>query len=501
VAFAPSTWARLQPRLDDYARELADARSSVCRQSEIERTLDLATADAAALCLDEHLDGFQTLLEGWQNLGPSDVREALRGASALPPMAMCTDPSHLRHRAAAPDGVTDREQIKALRRRLAASRAAHTTARYDDALSEADAALQGAQTLGWAPLIAEARIVRGGTLEALGRYDEAERELEEAVIVAGGAGQDLLVAKAATALVYVVGEMLARYDDGLRWGRLASMATERLGLEDHVVVATLLNNVGIVQMAKREFDAALASYQESLRLREELLGPDSLETAAALNNVGTAYHARSEYETALTYFERSLEIKEQFLGPDHPEVAGQISNIGNVHAAHGDHVRALEAFRRSLEIRQQALGSEHPSIAPSLGNIARSLELQGNREEARGYYERALKVYEDSLGPRHLDVGRMEHALGTITYDLGQRAESIPHFERALEIREYGGATVRGLAQTRFSLGQAMWEGGGDRKRAHALATQALEEYRSLGEEEQIIAMVVESWLAGHPAP
>ncbi len=501
VSYATSTWERLRPRLDEYAQQWAEARSSVCSREQIERTLDPATAELAATCLDENFDRFVTLLDDWEDLEPPDVRQALQGAAGLPPIAMCTDPTHLSHRALAPEDAETREQVVAIRRTLTESRSAYTTARYEAALRRATAARDDAEALGWAPVTAEARIARGSALAALGRYDEAEADLEEALVQAGGAGQDILVAKAATKLVAVVGGALARYDDALRWGRIASMTLERLNLDKHVVVATMLSNVGRVHHSRREFDQALAAFQDSLQMREELLGPDSLATSDSLNAVGRAYYARSEYETALTYYERALEIRRRHLGPDHPDVADQIHNIGNVHDAHGDHERALAAFHRALDIRERALGPDHPSLGSTLTNIARTHEQLGDRDKGRRYYEQAKTILERALGPDHLDVGDAIHALGAITYDMGDRAAAISYFERALAIRERGDAPLRRVAQTRFSLGQAMWDGGGDRTRAYEIAAKSLEEYRSLGREEQIIAIVVEAWLEGHPPP
>ena len=127
--------------------------------------------------------------------------------------------------------------------------------------------------------------------------------------------------------------------------------------------------------------------------------------------------------------------------------------------------------------------------------------LMDDNATAAESHRRAQAIFDKTLGPDHPDVARSLRAQAILLSNEGRYDEAIGKYERALAMFEEAPAPPREIANTRFSLGQAVWESGGDRKRAHELATRAAQEYRALGADEQITAMVAESWPEGHPAP
>ena len=69
---------------------------------------------------------------------------------------------------------------------------------------------------------------------------------------------------------------------------------------------------------------------------------------------------QGDYEKAMNYYEESLKIKLQLLGESHVDVAGLYDNIGVVHQEKGDDEKALEYHNKSLTIRLNTLGENHP---------------------------------------------------------------------------------------------------------------------------------------------
>ena len=55
-------------------------------------------------------------------------------------------------------------------------------------------------------------------------------------------------------------------------------------------------------------------------MREQTLGPAHPEVATTLNDLGRIALARGEYGRAESLFQQALAIREQALGPQHPEI-------------------------------------------------------------------------------------------------------------------------------------------------------------------------------------
>src|SRR5690606_8933644 len=103
--------------------------------------------------------------------------------------------------------------------------------------------------------------------------------------------RDELALRASTALVFMLGEQLARPEEGLHWGRLSRMLVDRLGLSDDLAVADLLDSLANVHAAINAFDEAQALHEEALAIREKELGPEHPRVASSLNNFATVRYA------------------------------------------------------------------------------------------------------------------------------------------------------------------------------------------------------------------
>jgi hypothetical protein len=75
-------------------------------------------------------------------------------------------------------------------------------------------------------------------------------------------------------------------------------------------------------------------------------------------------------------------------------------------------------------------------------------------------------------------------------------AKAIPLLERALEIRRAANADPTLIAETRFALARALWDGG-QRKRAVAEATSARAAFAASPDRAAEVAEV-DAWFASH---
>ena len=79
--------------------------------------------------------------------------------------------------------------------------------------------------------------------------------------------------------------------------------------DDGAIIATALNDLGVVAREQGDFTIAESLYQESLALRRQL--GDKCEIARSLNNLGGVAYARDEFTRARKLFAESLELYRQ----------------------------------------------------------------------------------------------------------------------------------------------------------------------------------------------
>jgi eukaryotic-like serine/threonine-protein kinase len=274
LSYAADTWSRSRTRLDDYAEAWKSTRRATCEQAEVERTLAPELAQASWACLDEQRDELDALLQQLEAPDATVVKKTATATASLPLVRACTDENRLRHRTDPPTDPAAREQIRALRSRLSRVAAARATGRYAEALEEAEAVLEEASGLAWAPLVVEARLAAAGARQQLGRYEDARARYEEAFFEAAASARDELALDAAAQLVFVTGYQLAQPDKGRHWARLSQMLVDRLGLSDDLTVAMLLNHLASVHDATGAYEDAKALDERALAIREKTLGPE-----------------------------------------------------------------------------------------------------------------------------------------------------------------------------------------------------------------------------------
>jgi tetratricopeptide (TPR) repeat protein len=122
------------------------------------------------------------------------------------------------------------------------------------------------------------------------------------------------------------------------------------------------------------------------------------------------------------------------------------------------HDEALKSFRAAEALKRKALGPDHPDLSYSLDGVGKVLLAQGRAAEA---------------------IGPLRQALAHENTD------------------------PEALAQTGFTLAQALWEVGKEPDRAREQARQARERYTALGKQRQV--KEIDAWLEARktapPAP
>jgi tetratricopeptide (TPR) repeat protein len=167
----------------------------------------------------------------------------------------------------------------------------------------------------------------------------------------------------------------------------------------------------------------------------------------------------------------------------------------------GESAQALTQLQRALAVSEAARGPSHPDVAAPCVSLGQVLTDLGRAGEALPLLRRALAIQERSLGAQHPSLAAALLGLGEAQRRLGHPAEALAPLERALALREAARASALELATARFVLARALWDAGGEARRARAeglaeTATQQLAEPQ--GVEAERLRVQLEAWRAAH---
>jgi tetratricopeptide (TPR) repeat protein len=280
------------------------------------------------------------------------------------------------------------------------------------------------------PDVANALVELGVILEARDRPREAARCHRRALAILGRPTELDLVRLALHAKIALAGldrgrGALAAADVGLR-GALAE-ARRRLPPRDPLI-ASVLNNLGVLRKAQGRYGEALAYYRRALPLASTR---DRQARATLHHNLGGIEHARGNYAQAEPHARRSVELRTAALEPGHPAVAADLAALAAIVEARGRFDEAAALYARALAIFRGKLGRGSLELGLGLASLAALEQQRGRLSRARRLYARALAILERLLGKHHTDVAMTVNNLAVLERDDGRNARARALFRRA----------------------------------------------------------------------
>ena len=285
-------------------------------------------------------------------------------------------------------------------------------------------------------------VLQQGVLEAQGGEASSRATLQWARFAARAQGLRRTELRALLNLV-LDGSEKGAYDQALREGDLALDLARRLGDRDDE--ASLLNNLGLIHLSRKDLVRAEASFQEALGVQAALEHPR--EVAAIRNNLAIIAKERGDLDRAESLYTQNL-ASARHLG-DALAQARALINLGDVAIGRLQFPRAEACLQEGLALREAA-GNRPGLIVPilNLGILAR---LQGRLPEARQWCERglalALELQRKPLeGLAQLELAKLERlqGRGSAAYTRDRAAEAL------------GVATQDPELQARALAGQAL---------------------------------------------
>jgi serine/threonine protein kinase/tetratricopeptide (TPR) repeat protein len=408
--------------LDAWAERWTQARVTACEATHVAREQSEARMDRRMACLDRQRDAFDVVLARVREAGSAPF--AIDALETLPDPAICAIDSRV-----APPPPALVEPVRALRRRIDAVNVRVATADAVGARDEADAIVEAATALTYAPLTAEAYLARAGVLRALARFDDAEADAERALLESEAASDDRGAVEGWLERVRVAGER-GRFTEAARHARHAEASIARAGspadLRDalRMLRGVLRTNLGELEEAEVDLRAAL----ESARTRE---GAQSPKLASIHTSLGNLLRVVGRYDESLAEHERALALDRAALGEAHPRVGRDLHNVAGLLRRLARTDEAQDHYERALAIKRDALGDDHPEVALTLNSLGLMARDRGEGASARERWERAWAIFSTHA---HGDAALVAFNLALLDADEARWASAIEHVDRAIAI-------------------------------------------------------------------
>ena len=197
-------------------------------------------------------------------------------------------------------------------------------------------------------------VARLNVLQEAGRFEEGELQAQEIDYLRLRYFQRT-EENWATLLIELGEFYAAAHQDGKASDafQAALAARKRFLGAEHLLVARLLNKMGLFDQDNGRLQVAEKEFKEALGIFTRNLGEVDPAAAAVNNNLGELYRAQGRYSEAELFLLKALASRESNLGATDPAVAETLNNLGLVYDALGRNEDAMENFRRAASILEE----------------------------------------------------------------------------------------------------------------------------------------------------
>ncbi len=478
VGYAEDAAVAAIARLDDYAEQWRGAFADACEATTVRREQSQEMMDRRMACLDDHRRALASTVEVLTDADAKVVERAGQIVAALPDVGACADLDGLLSVLPPPTDPATRTEVGELRDTIARAEALRLAGKYDDAERDADDAVRATSDLDYPAVRAEALLLRGRVRNDVNDVQGSFEDLRAAYELGLEIGHDEVASYAATNLAFVVGTKQEKNAEGEQWGRTALALARRYEPRGRAE-AFAHNNLCGVFLASGDLDRAKLECEECLRLREQIFNPDHPDIAGVVTNLGNVANVRGEYEEAVKLQRRALAIRQHAHGRTHPLVALAAHNLAAALFQLGELDEAVQVEQRAYEIWSDAHGADSHYAATAMNNLGAISAQRGKHEEAAEYYRNALAIWDKAGSEGLANASNARTNLALSLAELGRIDEAEKLHLVVLQERDKADAMHPNLASTLVNLAEVNLTKG-DRTRARAFLTRAHEVAKDL---------------------
>jgi CHAT domain-containing protein len=270
------------------------------------------------------------------------------------------------------------------------------------------------------------------TYRALGKYDEAQLAITQALESSGKLGTQEDVARSMLVLANIFSDK-GEYAGSLSIEKITEDTLLKLGKRASDLLATcyLYHARDLIQ--ENQYKGAASYLSQSLSIYTGLYGEIHPDVSACLMKLGDVYSLQGDFEQARSYFTRAEEVLLKINGPNHSSLAELYASLSDFYLRKHDLDSALCFGQKSVQIQRFNYGGLHISTANSLEKLARVYERKGEYDAALSTLDSSL-VIKMAINPRSVEVARLYLSIGVV-YSKSDHADKADfYFRLAREI-------------------------------------------------------------------
>ncbi len=357
TAYARDGVPRVLATLDGYR----DAWLTLHRGSCLaHRRGELSTAlfDRRTACLGRRRASLTAIAERAAATTAPELAGLVEAVDQLPEIAACSDDDALTA-GVAPPPVALAPSVAPIDQLLATAAVDRDAGRLEQAEQGADAAVAAAERLGYAPLVARARLARGRVALVGMLADRGAADFAVAIHTALVVGDEPVAIEAFARRVWAAGTNLDRGEqaDPRAGLDLIEAIGERLGDRVAFARALLASNLGSVALAVGDRPAALGAFERAHALAATVTGPGALELSVIDEGL---LHTVDDPATRVAIGHELIATLTARVGPVHPRTLRARIVVANI-------ADDTEAALTDLRDACAAMIQLHPSVGRTIG--------------------------------------------------------------------------------------------------------------------------------------
>jgi serine/threonine protein kinase/tetratricopeptide (TPR) repeat protein len=261
--------------------------------------------------------------------------------------------------------------------------------------------------------------------------------------------------------------------------KTAERAGQDLKDQPHVE-AELRNTIGEVYFAIGAYQKAAERHRAALAIRQKLFGDEHLDVASSLNNLGVAIDYEKKFADAEAPLRKALALRRKYLSNDHPDLATSLHNLAHVLVDLNKPADAEPLYVEALAMRRKLFGDEDLDVVRSLVQLAALRDKQGRLAEAETMHREALATRRKLLNNEHPEVAHSLSYLAMMLLNEGKLAEAERAQSEALAIqRKLFADDYSGLGDSLLRMGRVL-QGQGRLVEAETFFREAVNNRRNL---------------------
>ena len=451
LKLAASTSSLVVRELDAYATEWTAAHREACMAARVrqEQTEEMLTLRMT--CLERRRAELAAAVEILERPDAQLVDSAFMLPANLSAVDDCADAEVLAAPLPLPRDPARRERIAAVRAQLARAKALVDAQRWDQARAVAGPAVEAAASIGWTPLLAEARLMAAQIDLQQARHDDAEKGFHAAALAGEQGGHDRARAEAYLGLLEV-SQIRSQHDEAMRWAGYGRAIIERTGSQPGLLgkLSVLLGDVNADRGDSRN---AIAGYQRAIEFLSRDGGARAGDAAWARFRLGQYYFRLREFDRAMVEFEKTLAVWREIGGDDHPLAINVIDIMSNTRREQGRAAEALPLAERALAAYRRVYGEDHVVTASAYNTLGLALQAVDRFDEGLASQEKALEVYRRVHGRDHIYVAGHIGTIAVTLVNAGRLDEAATRVQEAIAIASAQGESTTDVIAYRNLLG------------------------------------------------